>query len=191
MNSRPSDATSALIHLYRAEVGRLTAYRVRLDTTTNWAITTSALVISFTLANRSDPARGDPLADVEAMRNPGETVNFLGALGWRLRRNYLWIYTAVVLAWIGKLYLEVGPAASVEMLASSAGLGPFPGVVVAALVALFYCYPGRRGCGSPPHLSARRRGSAPGHGRDARRVSHRRTRAQHRPFPGPRVHSRN
>lgn len=49
------NAVNALIHLYRAEMGRMTAYRARLDTTTNWAITTSALVATFALGNETQP----------------------------------------------------------------------------------------------------------------------------------------
>src|SRR4051794_27503699 len=48
-------ALNALAHLYRAEVGRMTAYRQRLDTTTNWAITSSALVTTFSLGNPTIP----------------------------------------------------------------------------------------------------------------------------------------
>src|SRR5688500_2293421 len=44
-------ALQAVIHLYRAEVGRMTTYRQRLDTTTNWAITSSALVTTFSIGN--------------------------------------------------------------------------------------------------------------------------------------------
>ena len=46
-----TNAANALVHLYRAEVGRLVAYRTRMDTTTNWAITTSALLITFAFNN--------------------------------------------------------------------------------------------------------------------------------------------
>src|SRR5947209_3302853 len=53
--TRSAMADTALIHLYRAEIGRLTAYRARLDTTTSWAITTSALVATFTLGNPQNP----------------------------------------------------------------------------------------------------------------------------------------
>ena len=44
-----------MIHLYRAEVGRMVTYRQRLDTTTNWAITSSALVTTFSLGNATIP----------------------------------------------------------------------------------------------------------------------------------------
>src|SRR5215212_10300062 len=47
--ARSTNAVNALIHLYRGELGRMTAYRSRLDTSANWAITTSALATTFTL----------------------------------------------------------------------------------------------------------------------------------------------
>jgi len=41
------NTAQSLIHLYRGEVGRMTAYRVRLDTSTNWAIITTAALLSY------------------------------------------------------------------------------------------------------------------------------------------------
>jgi uncharacterized membrane protein len=43
---------NGLIHLYRAEMGRLTAFRTRLDTTTSWSVTTTALVSTVALGNK-------------------------------------------------------------------------------------------------------------------------------------------
>lgn len=40
-----------MAHLYRGELGRSDRWRTRLDTTTNWAITTTAAVISFGFAS--------------------------------------------------------------------------------------------------------------------------------------------
>lgn len=62
----PVDATSPslkmtgeevtpVVHLYRAEISRLTAYRLRLDNTTNWAVTTTAALVAFALGNTSMP----------------------------------------------------------------------------------------------------------------------------------------
>lgn len=48
-----SEVTMA--HLYRAEVSRSTDWRTRLDTTTNWAITVTAAVISFAFASPQAP----------------------------------------------------------------------------------------------------------------------------------------
>ncbi len=50
-----SERTNALIHLYRAEVARMTSYRLRLDTTTNWAVGTTAAIVSFALGNARIP----------------------------------------------------------------------------------------------------------------------------------------
>ncbi len=46
---------TAMVHLYRGELGRLTMYRVRLDTTTNWALGTLVGVVTFTLGQPSAP----------------------------------------------------------------------------------------------------------------------------------------
>ncbi len=48
-----SDA--AMAQLYRGELGRSDKWRTRLDTTTNWALTTTAAVISFGFANTNSP----------------------------------------------------------------------------------------------------------------------------------------
>jgi uncharacterized membrane protein len=42
---------TALIHLYRGELGRLTAYRRRLDTSTNWAISVGGGVNAYVLGS--------------------------------------------------------------------------------------------------------------------------------------------
>jgi len=49
--SRP-EYIQALVHLYRGELYRATAWRMRLDTTTNWAILTTAGLLSFSFSGR-------------------------------------------------------------------------------------------------------------------------------------------
>ena len=184
-SARASNTLNALVHLYRGELGRMTAYRARLDTSTNWAITTSALVTSFTLgsSDRShaaflflmfldyfflhleakrfqafeasrylvqlmerafypevlgedvDPGWTDRL--IKVLRGPGLKVNYRGALGWRLRRNFLWIYAAVLLAWLSKLDV---PGLSISALVSRAGVGSVPGWLVCLGVAALYAW---------------------------------------------------
>ena len=51
MQLEARDATTALVHLYRGELGRMTTYRIRLDTTTNWAIGAVAAMLSVSLAS--------------------------------------------------------------------------------------------------------------------------------------------
>jgi uncharacterized membrane protein len=178
-------ALQALIHLYRAEVGRMVTYRQRLDTTTNWAITSTALVTTFSIGNPAIPhaaflflmfvnvffllvearrfqvyeaARyrvlllehyfypevlGQAVAQdwrralIEALQAPFSypSVAMLGALGWRLRRNYLWIYLAVLVTWVAKI--QIGGAGNADLIAD-ARLGPVPGAVVWACVVVFY-----------------------------------------------------
>lgn len=49
--SRPEYIT-ALVHLYRGELYRANSWRLRLDTTTNWAILTTAGLLSFTFSGQ-------------------------------------------------------------------------------------------------------------------------------------------
>ena len=187
--ARSASAVNALIHLYRAEVGRMTAYRQRLDTTTNWGITSSALVTTFALGNTEishvaflflmlidlfflmvearrfqvyEAARfrvlmleryfypevlGETVpprwteALLDSLKAPFSfpSVGQLGAIGWRLRRNYLWIYLAVLLTWVAKLTLVGGPITDpLPDLVQRAALGGIPGAVVWAGVLGFY-----------------------------------------------------
>jgi len=46
-----SEITTALVHLYRAEVTKTNTWRQRLDATTNWAVVTTAGGITFTLGD--------------------------------------------------------------------------------------------------------------------------------------------
>lgn len=162
----------------------MTAYRQRLDTTTNWAITSSALVTTFSLGNNSIPhaaflflmfvngfflitearrfrvyeasryrvllmeryfypevmgQRGErdwQPALIEALRTPYSfpPVGTLASIGWRLRRNYLWIYAAVLLTWLAKLEISGGSA---DLIAAAA-FGRVPGPVIWVVVVVVY-----------------------------------------------------
>jgi uncharacterized membrane protein len=46
---------NVMVHFYRGEVHRSTAWRERLDATTNWAVLTSAGMLSFCLGSRENP----------------------------------------------------------------------------------------------------------------------------------------
>lgn len=176
---------NALVHLYRGEMGRMVAYRQRLDTTTNWSITSSALVTTYSLGNPAishaaflflmlinvffmvvegrrfrayEAARyrvlllehffypevlGETIprdwraALIESLRTPYSypPVSVLGGLGWRLRRNYLWIYAAVLLTWVAKL--EITTTGYTDLI-EAARVGHVPGVLVWALVVVGY-----------------------------------------------------
>lgn len=67
----PADAKlndNAMIHLYRGELARMTAYRVRLDTTTNWALGANAALLSLGLGGSPDAL---PLFSLAVLLNLG------------------------------------------------------------------------------------------------------------------------
>ncbi len=45
---------SVMVHFYRGEISRSTAWRQRLDATTNWAVLTTAAMLSFTFASKEN-----------------------------------------------------------------------------------------------------------------------------------------
>jgi uncharacterized membrane protein len=48
---RPSEFNTAMVHYYRAEITRSNTWRIRLDTTTNWAVVATGAAISIAFAN--------------------------------------------------------------------------------------------------------------------------------------------
>ena len=51
----PEGFHTAMVHLYRGEMNRMTVWRSRLDTTSNWAILLSTGLATFTLGSPSIP----------------------------------------------------------------------------------------------------------------------------------------
>jgi uncharacterized membrane protein len=52
---KASDLNSAMTHLYRGEVQRSNTWRTRLDSTTNWAVVTTAAALTFVFGERDNP----------------------------------------------------------------------------------------------------------------------------------------
>jgi uncharacterized membrane protein len=185
---RPSEFTTAMVHLFRAEVQRANVWRQRLDTTTNWAVLTTGAAISFafsrTLAEDHRviilnvllvtlflhiEARRDryyelwsyrvrlmetdffatmlvppfhPSSDwaeslAENLLHPQFPISLWEALGRRFRRNYLWIYVVLGIAWLSKVWLHPTPAGTWTQFISRASIGAIPGEVVVAAGLLF------------------------------------------------------
>jgi uncharacterized membrane protein len=51
LNLDQRDITTALVHLYRAEITRANSWRSRLDVTTNWALIATSAAITFAFGN--------------------------------------------------------------------------------------------------------------------------------------------
>jgi uncharacterized membrane protein len=177
-----------MVHFFRAEVTRANVWRQRLDTTTNWAVLTTAAAISFAFTQVGSfhvviplnmmmvtlflwiearryryfelwsyrvrlmetdffaamlvppfhpaPDWAEALAD--HLLHPTFPISTLEALGRRLRRNYLWIYAVIGIAWMAKLWLFPSQSLGMDEFIARASIGEFPGKWVLLLALLFY-----------------------------------------------------
>jgi uncharacterized membrane protein len=82
------------------------------------------------------PDWGETLAD--SLLHPQFPVSMLEAFGRRFRRNYLWIYIILGLAWVTKVWLHPSPAWMWSQIVSRTTVGSIPGEAVLAVGALFY-----------------------------------------------------
>lgn len=160
---------TVMVHFYRGEIQRSTEWRRRLDATTNWAVLTTAAMLSFFLADKTHEhfalllsnllilcyllieARRyryfevyrarvrmleenflmpvltrrleSPIADwrmmvAQDLDRPKYKATLLEAIGFRLRRNYIYIFMIVLGAWFVKLVLHPALATSWRDLAA-------------------------------------------------------------------------
>ena len=68
---------------------------------------------------------------------PTFKFTFLQAVGMRLRRNYAWLYIAILMAWFVKLEMHPTPAQSIAEMVRRMTVGSVPGPVVFASVMAF------------------------------------------------------
>ena len=66
-------------------------------------------------------------------------ISFSEAIGRRLRRNYIWIFIVLGIAYLVKLVIHPVDAESLTEFMSRAAIGPVPGALVLCLVSLAYC----------------------------------------------------
>jgi uncharacterized membrane protein len=174
---KSSEFTTAMVHFFRAEVQRANAWRLRLDTTTNWAVVTTGAVLSFAFAQAEfghfvillnlllvtmflviearryryyelwstrvrlmetdffaamlvppfhpSPDWAETLA--ENLLMPHFPISNWEAIGRRLRRNYLWIYAVIAIAWMAHLWLFPTPSSTWSDVIERAGIGMIRG----------------------------------------------------------------
>ena len=108
-------------------------------------------------------ARGGPepwlLMLAQDLRHPKFRITFWRALGRRLRRNYIWMFLILLLAWLLKIAspdlqsgVHLDPQRPLAVFVEQASTGPIWGWIIVAWVALFY------GCLSYAAYSTRERG---------------------------------
>ncbi|MFD0979772.1 DUF2270 domain-containing protein [Tropicimonas aquimaris] len=61
---------------------------------------------------------------------PDYHVSLFTAMGRRIRRNYLWILSVQMMAYVGKLIIHPVPAASLREVVDRADTGPLPGELI-------------------------------------------------------------
>ena len=74
----------------------------------------------------------------ENLLHPHFTISMWEAFGRRFRRNYIWIYAVLLIAWLVKGYLFPAPAVSLAEMAGRLAIGPVPGIVV-VIAAIAFC----------------------------------------------------
>jgi uncharacterized membrane protein len=74
----------------------------------------------------------------ESLLTPEFPISFLEAIGRRLRRNFIWLFLLLGLAWAVKLLLHPTAATSMEEFLSHASIGFIPGQIVAFVVTCFF-----------------------------------------------------
>ncbi len=174
--------TNAMVHFFRAEHQRALTWRQRLDTTTNWAVLTTAATLSlawdpqviivstllvtlflliearryryyelwsyrvrlmetdFFAAMLVPPFR--PASDwaeslAANLLRPEYSISKWEAFGRRFRRNYVWIYSILWIAWLLSVWLHPTPATNWGEFLSRAAIGPLPAWLVMLIGLLF------------------------------------------------------
>jgi uncharacterized membrane protein len=192
-----SEYITLISHYYRAEMGRMSGWRDRIDRTTNWAITVAGAMLSVSLSTATAhhglllfamvlvllllviESRRYRFFDVYRARvrrlerqyfaqifSGGESdaewrralsadlqrpvflMSRALAFSRRLRRNYIWMFLILLIAWIvkistPKLMPDGTPghfAHSLTEWASGAAIGLLPGWIVLLAVGAFYAW---------------------------------------------------
>lgn len=117
-----------LIEARRYRYYELWAYRVRLMETDFYA---PMLVPPF----HPSPDWAEALS--ESLLHPHFPISYLEAIGRRLRRNYLYIYTIIGVAWLARLWLLPDTAQSWSEFFGRSSIGPVSGELIFFIVSIF------------------------------------------------------
>jgi uncharacterized membrane protein len=118
-----------MIEARRYRYYELWSYRVRLLETDFYA---AMLVPPF------QPRQNWSQNLADSLLNPQFPISFWEAVGRRLRRNYMWIYLVLGIAWFSKLLLYPEGILTVDQLIRRSAMGALSGWIVLALMLCFY-----------------------------------------------------
>lgn len=108
----------------------LWSYRVHL-------LETDFLAAMFVPPYRPSADWGHNLA--QTLAAPAFPLDFSEAVGRRLRRNYIWLVTLLLISWVIKLSIHPTEATSWQDLLQRAAIGPASGSAVTMVVLIIYC----------------------------------------------------
>ena len=181
---------TTLAHFYRGEMGRIMAWRTRLDTTTTWAITSTTTIFTVAFSFREVPhvifffnicivgimlwieARRYRIYDAfrarvrmleahflvpmvsqnnrmlhgeweklvcEDLLLPSFKLSMLESVGRRLKRNYVFLFGIILVAWITKIFLHsVVRITDFRTFYHALAVNSIPSWAVALLLAVTY-----------------------------------------------------
>jgi len=69
---------------------------------------------------------------------PTFKLSYPEAIAVRMRYNYLWIFLAILAAWLAKLAIHPAPAPDLATVIARMAVGPLPALVMLVLVTAFY-----------------------------------------------------
>ncbi|MEM9013929.1 MAG: DUF2270 domain-containing protein [Pseudomonadota bacterium] len=69
---------------------------------------------------------------------PQHHISFRRAMGRRLRRNYMWIFSLQAIAYFGKIIIHPTPLASFDQMLERMQIGPLSGLAVLVIGVLFH-----------------------------------------------------
>jgi uncharacterized membrane protein len=184
MSSPLPSRDQVFVHFYRAVVGHMDVWRQRMDATTNWAVATTAGMLTFTFTSPQAPhfvmlmavafdtmflfmesrryqtfdlwrrrfrtlnhylvvptLVGNDTPSAEEIRKQyadiagdlGRTVphlRLMDAIGYRIRRNYAYLFAIGLLAWLLKLEVHPTTATTLAEFVDRARVGVVPGAYV-------------------------------------------------------------
>ncbi len=92
--------------------------------------------VPMLMIQRAEPLEGDWRKLVaEDLLIPAFKIGALEAVGWRLKRNYVFIYLIILAAWLAKIFLHAGiPMDSPGAFYSALSVGQIPSWLVAVVM---------------------------------------------------------
>ncbi|MBS3816197.1 MAG: DUF2270 domain-containing protein [Candidatus Thermoplasmatota archaeon] len=74
------------------------------------------------------------------LKDPHFKIQIWVAISHRLRRVYIWLYTVVIILWLGKVAMHPYPSSEFEVWLNRAGIGSIPGIIIILSVLGFYFF---------------------------------------------------